>query len=413
MPNLVKMSLQETSNPQIIQHNRLLVGGQKINLRSRQLIYILARAISQDDPLSAIAINADEFLAYVNNSGKEKWSDIYALTRDIRKNLNDNPIRIKKGDNSKDYIDINWIESLGVSKGSIVARFTQSLAYYLAYKENESYTKLLWDIRAYKSGHTARFVDLFQRYHQKESGKVEIKFSYSVDELKFFLGVEDKYPKFSDMKRRILEQSRKELENNDLVPYWFEYDVERKGKKASKVNFTVYVRPKILMELVPSLKLLKKRPEDPMTLFDAAVERDLTETQKALIKALKAEKIKSDIAVGVISNLTEPQGRGYVQLIQYGVNRNLALLIVKQYCSFGEIIGFEHYYVEHCLSITETQRLDRIKAAKIGQSHKRVTPESKRGGLAKKVFEERIHFSSFMEKLSGIRREQFENEDDE
>ena len=101
MPNLVKMSLQEKTNPQIIQHNRLLLGGQKINLRSRQLIYILARAISQDDPLSIISINAEEFLSYVNNSGKEKWSDIYALTRDIRKNLNDNPIRIEKGNNGK------------------------------------------------------------------------------------------------------------------------------------------------------------------------------------------------------------------------------------------------------------------------------------------------------------------------
>ena len=145
-----------------------------------------------------------------------------------------------------------------------------------------------------------------------------------------------------------------------------------------------------------------------MTLFDAAVERDMTETQKALIKALKAKKIKHDIAVGVISNLTESQGKAYVQLVEYGVNRNLALTIVKRYCSFGEIVGFEHHYVEHCLSITENQRLDRIRAAKIGQSHKRTTPEAKRGGLAKKVFEERIHFPSFMDRLSSIRQEQFE-----
>jgi len=60
-------------------------------------------------------------------------------------------------------------------------------------------------------------------------------------------------------------------------------------------------------------------------------------------------------------------------------------------------------YITHTLTLIESARVKRIKASQDGETKKRITPKEKRGGLPKKVFEERQHFSSFMEKLSSIR----------
>ena len=42
--------------------------------------------------------------------------------------------------------------------------------------------------------------------------------------------------------------------------------------------------------------------------------------------------------------------------------------------------------------------------------NKRITPDDKKGGLPKIVFEQKQHFSSFMEKLSAIRQEKNQTE---
>lgn len=405
MSNSIFMNLNTPEKSQILQHNKILLGGQNINLRAKQLIYVLAHELPREDPLALVSIDAKDFLEFINSKSKEKWSDIYSLTKDIRRHLNDNPILIKK-DKGKDYTEINWISRLGVEDGHIIGRFSPDIGYYLAYKKGEPYTKLLWDLRNYKSAHTARIIDLFQKYHKKESGDLEIKFSYSVDELKFFLGVQNKYQKFSDFKRRVLEPARKELERNDYVPYWFEYEITRRGRKASKVKFTVYVRHKVLLDLIPELKLLETKTSEQTNIFEAAIISKLSETQNKIITTLIELGIKKNYATKVISNLSETQSIAYLELIRYGVNRTLAFTIIKEYCSFGELIDYEHLYVKHSLEIVEKNRLKRIEDFKAGKSTKKITPEDKRGGLAKKVFFEKQNFPSFMEKLSSIRNKQ-------
>ena len=81
---------------QILQHNKILLGGQTINLRARQMVYVLARFIDKKNPYDIIKINVKEFLDFVNNNSKEKWTDVYALTNDIFTHLNDNPILLKE-----------------------------------------------------------------------------------------------------------------------------------------------------------------------------------------------------------------------------------------------------------------------------------------------------------------------------
>lgn len=392
----------EKKKSQILQHNKILLGGQTINLRARQMIYVLARFIDKQNPYDIIKLNVKEFLDFINANSKEKWTDIYALTDDIFTHLNDNPILLKEP-KKRDYVKINWLSRLGVQKGYLEARFSTDIIEFFLYQEKQPYTNLLWDLRPFKSGHTARIIELFQKYHRKNSGDTEIKFEYDVEELKFFFGVHDKYARFFDFDKRVLQATKKELEKNDLIPYWFDYKKIKQGRNVAKIAFTIYIRSEILLKAVPELN---GYASDSPTLFDFKEENELTKNEKKLLERLYDLSIPKKQARSIISNLSESQVIGCCLLIEYGVNKNLALNIITKYCSFGEIIGYEHFYVKHSLELIETARLKRIKEQKIaGSKNKRVTPDDKKGGLPKSVFEQKQHFSSFMEKLSTIRQD--------
>lgn len=400
----VAASNMNNTSTQILQQNRILLGGQTINLRARQMIYALAAMMDKENPTGEILISAREFLDFINNTSGEKWTDIYSLTSDIFDHLNKNPILIKEP-RKKDFIKINWLGSLGVVQGNIRARFSTEIAEYFLYKQGLPYTKLLWDLRPYKSNFTARLLDLFQKYHIKDSGIMEFDFDYDIEELKLFFGVHEKYERFFDFEKRVLEVTRMELEGNDMVPYWFSYEKLKQGRNISAIRFTVYVRPQVLLDLVPDLKVLGSGDSRQSTIFDAQREMTFSDNQKKLFSKLVDDcGLNRAYAQRVLSLLTESQAFGYYYLIQYGVNRTLAYTILREHCSFGELEGHEHQYIRYALEALEAARKKRIAEAEKGGAAKRVTPDDKRGGLAKKVFTDRQYFSAFMEQLSANRK---------
>jgi hypothetical protein len=93
-------------------------------------------------------------------------------------------------------------------------------------------------------------------------------------------------------------------------------------------------------------------------------------------------------------------------MVKYGVNRSLAFSLIVESCSFGDLVGVEDHYVKFALEETERKRIRRIAESKSGKSKKKTTPDSKRGGLAKKVFADQLYFAEFMDRLSSIRAEQ-------
>jgi plasmid replication initiation protein len=397
----------EKKKSQILQQNRILLGGQSINLRARQMVYVLARFIDKKSPYDIIRLDIKEFLDFVNSNSKEKWTDIYSLTNDIFTHLNDNPILLKE-DKKRDYIKINWLSRLGVRKGSVEARFSTDIIEFFLFQESQPYTNLLWDLRPYKSGHTARIIELFQKFHRKNSNDITITFDYDLEELKFFFGVHDKYARFYDFDARILQAAKKELVKNELIPYWFDYNKIKQGRVVTGISFTVYIRSNILLETIPELNIA---PIINSNLITTKEENKHTQNQENILKRFRHLKIPFNQAKAIVDNLTESQAIGCYFLIEYGVNKNLALNIITGYCSFGEILGYEHLYVQHSLELIEEARLKRIKVQhQKNTKNKRITPDDKKGGLPKIVFEQKQHFSSFMEKLSAIRQERNQTE---
>lgn len=387
---------------------------QTISLRSRQLVYVLAMCMDKDNPTGIIRIDSKEFQNWINASGKRKWSNLHGLIAKVFEDLNDNPVFLKRSSslsktyNKKDFIKVNWVQKCGVVDGKIIAQFTEDAAQYFLYKQGLPYTKTLWDLRSYKSDYASRTVDLLQREHRLNRTETEFCFQFDVLDLKIFYGVPELYPRITDFRKRILDQAKKELEEDTTAPYYFKHSVIKRGRKVVSIHFDVTVRPDELTRLAPEIELLGIGVSQAQrSLFDNQLE--LSDEKKRLIRAVvEAGKLEDKSALHMITQLTDSQGRALVILLKYGVNHSLANKLVKNDCSFGELVGYEDHYVKHALLATEDARIKRIEEAKFSTIKKRTTPKDKRGGLAKGVLENKLHFPSFMEKLSKIRKEEFE-----
>nr|WP_256534369.1 replication initiation protein [Lewinella sp. JB7] len=408
-------TLLKSNTSLILQQDRFLLGMQTISLRARQLVYVLAMCLDKDDPTGIITIDSKEFQNWINTNGKRKWSNIHGLVASVFDELNKNPVYLRrkpsasKTYNKKDFIKVNWVQKCGVVGGKIIAQFTEDAAQYFMYKQGLPYTRTLWDLRGYKSQYASRTVDLFQREHRNSGGENEFKFNFPLLDLKIFYGVPDRYPRVTDFCTRVLKQAQTELEEDITAPYYFTYNVDKRGRRVVGIDFDVTVRPDELIRLAPEIEFLTAGSNEfQRSLFDGTLE--LSEEKQRLIGAVaKVGKVAEKHAVNMVYNLSESQGRALVIMMKYGVNHSLAYKLVKNECSFGELEGYEDYYVKHSLQLLEEARLKRIEEAKTAAVKKKTTPKDKRGGLAKGVFVKRLHFASFMESLSAVRKKEFED----
>lgn len=326
-----------------------ILDGQSINLRARQTVYALAALIDKENPSSEIVVNADDLLRFINNTPGEKWSNIYEPINQIFIHLNQNPLRIQNADN-QDFVRVNWLGHLEVKAGQIHAQFTPRVVEYFMRNQGLPHAQLLEDLRPYKSKFTAKIIRLFQSYLEGKTSEIEFTFNHDLNELKHYFQVEEKYLRFFDFERFVLLIAQKELEENDILPFWFSFEKIKQGRNIKDICFTVYVRPKVLLDLRPQLRA---------TQIDEAGQRDIfdeqragifdTEQQEIFEKLTKEHNIGKAFAQKILLNFSIGQAKAYVQLIEFSINKTTAFSLLKKYCNRKEMEGKEEEYISNLI----------------------------------------------------------------
>lgn len=211
--------------PALYQANVLIRSGQSISLQAKKMIYFMAKRIdpNSDEPRK-IMVSWKEFEEFVNSSGK-RWDAKKRIVNGIVKNLNDNPIRIEK-DSDEEYAMINWIGGIRVKNDMVQFNFSEEVMPFLMYLKGQPYTEVIYSIGDYKSIFTVRVKEVLETYLFTKQAFIDIP----IPKLRFWLGLEDKYPNLKDFKRRCLNVARDELkETNSLIQYTYEV-INRQGK---------------------------------------------------------------------------------------------------------------------------------------------------------------------------------------
>ena len=172
----------------------------------------------------------------------QKTNRIYELIDKATQELLNNPLKIPRDDGG--FLKANWVADVEYKKRMGVIGFTIShkLKPFLL-ETKEKYLKYnLENILPLKSRYAIRLYEILKDIYNMQSrygNKVEEVIE--VVKLKDMLEIPNSY-QFKDIKRRILEKSKKELK--ELTDIKFGYTEIKTGRKISHIKFSIYANNK-------------------------------------------------------------------------------------------------------------------------------------------------------------------------
>lgn len=303
----------------IVKANKLIETSYKLGSREQFFILYLIAKISQEDTgFKKYQMHYSDVARILNFDGRRRIankSDVFKLMQ----NLNNNPIRFTDGDEDVQSV---WITELRSNRKTGVLTFTfpESLNDYLL-QLRQHFTQYNIHNIVYLNGHSTRMYEILKRYEFKK------QVTLTVEKLKFFLGIPDKYPEFYEFKRRILKPAQEELLKYTDLSFTYE-PVKKEGKKVITLRF-------IINKNVP-----EKQP-DALKLLD-----EINPVKGR--EAVSTEKVQVINRPKKYTHLTFAQQKAYHLLEKEGINKTFIAekILDHPMLKYEMIKGFEDIYIK-------------------------------------------------------------------
>ena len=168
----------------------------------------------------------------------QKTKRIYELIDEALENLLSNPITIPLGDERNTILKANWVSGATYNDGEVRFMIYPKLRPFLLEFKEKYLTYKIENILSLRGDYTVRMYEILKNWLEtnKKYGRKAEKI-ISVQELREILEIPSGY-KYHDIKRRILEKSKKELEEKTDVK--FNYKEMLTGRKVSHVKFIIF-----------------------------------------------------------------------------------------------------------------------------------------------------------------------------
>ena len=133
-------------------------------------------------------------------------------------------------------LQVAWLSSARYEKGSgmVTLKFSPDLKPYMLQLKEKFTQYQLSNILTMKSKYSPRIYEILKCNEFKKQGYIEI----SVEELRKILKAENIYPKYNDLKRKIIEHAQKELKK--LTDIYFDFEELKTGRKVTSLKFYIH-----------------------------------------------------------------------------------------------------------------------------------------------------------------------------
>lgn len=309
-------------------------------VEQKLIVYLVSRINPQDeDSFQKQIVPIKDLEKLFASSEKKKWGNIYSYLEDMCDNLLGQIIRFREPImiNEEERIikgGINWFQHILIvenKKGqkSIEFMFSDMMRPFLL--ELKRYVRIsALEVMELKSKYAIRMYQVFktERERTKKHKNASI-ITYTVEELKAFLGIPEKYPVLSNFRRRVLEVIEQDINaySQEIV---VKIEYVREGRKVTKIQF-------IITDKV-SKKAISKTPE-----YTDYVPSD------------------EDIAI-----LTNAKFLALKALVDYGVKPGIAYKRILPSIMAGDIEGFEDIFIQQALIFFGTHTNQKNATAKAG-----------------------------------------------
>ncbi len=236
----------------IVKHNKLIETSYKMNSREQFFVLYLISKISQNDSeFREYKMHFSEIERILNFDGKRRIAnktEVFA----IMDRLNSVPIVYEKGTIVGKSV---WLQHM--EHDTETDEFTFSLSeklrdYLIQLKEH--FTQYNISNIVYLNSNAIRLYEVLKRYQFLGECTLE------VEKIKFFLGIEGKYPKFYEFKRWVLIPCQKEIEKFSDIKFEF-MPAKKRGKSIVSLKFFISEnQPEIIPENIGFLNGESPRP---------------------------------------------------------------------------------------------------------------------------------------------------------
>ncbi|MFK7933660.1 MAG: replication initiation protein [Saprospiraceae bacterium] len=318
----------------VVKSNRLIETSYRLGSREQFFILYLISQISQrDTDFHEYTMHYKDIAKLLNFDGRRRIAnrnDVFKMMN----NLNSEPIRFLDGD---DDIQVVWITRLKFNRSSEEFSFTFSRelrGYLLQLKEH--FTK--YNVRniVYLNSHSTRIYEILKRHQFK--GHVV----FSIEDLKFYLGIKDKYPEYYEFKRCVLLTAQKELEKYTDIRFTF-IAHRKEGKRILSLRFDIF-------ENTPrkTPKPLQLTSGIPLTKESGKTTAPKAKSEYAKKPSTNKESKVSSAHQRKLQDLSQWQRKAYEFLAEKSVNKAFIVdkVLAHEKLGYEPIRGFEDVYLK-------------------------------------------------------------------
>jgi plasmid replication initiation protein len=172
-------------------------------------------------------------------------SNVYRKADQIADNLLDRSVEVQTEteDGTREFTKYNCFSLCRHREGSgtIEAKFNDDMRPYLLRLKEKFTLYLISVFLRLRSKYSTQMYELLKMRQGLRRLRI------SVDELRRTLALENKYKRFTDLRKRVIEQARKEL--HEKADIYFTYKVYRKNNSPQEIDFYIHENEKVIEEI--------------------------------------------------------------------------------------------------------------------------------------------------------------------
>jgi plasmid replication initiation protein len=216
----------------VVKSNYIVEASYKLSLGEQRVIYVLTSMIQfNDEDFKPYKFTVKEFTEILGTKSK----DMYKQVAEYVEGLRDRDLTIIK---EKSILKTKWLSSAEyfTDDGYVELEFSPKLKPYLLLLK-ERFTQLnLSQMVSFTSQYSGRIYELLKQY-----GQIGER-TFKVEDLKRILGIQsNEYKLYGDFKRKILNKSKQEI--NDNSDLYIDFEEIKEVRKVVTIKFIIKNKP--------------------------------------------------------------------------------------------------------------------------------------------------------------------------
>lgn len=242
-----KWYLKGTRSNLIVQSNELIEACYNLELNEQRLILFMASQIRKgDSDFRVLRIPVKDFAEAFELDHNHIYGDLKKTT----KSLTEKSITFYDKENKKNYSHVSWLASATYVNGILELEFSEKLKPYLLDVKGNFSKFSIGEFVKFKGMYSIRLYQMFKQYE-----KIGYRY-YTVEEFRKVLGLDDKYPRYSNLKNKVIAPALTEI--NKFSNLRIEIDEKKEGKKVVGLYFGI----KKVQVVANEQKSEEPKPED-------------------------------------------------------------------------------------------------------------------------------------------------------